>query len=80
MFLKRLGQSATNMCPGGHNCPQIIETRDRNFVAVGTLITRQAKVGIKALPPGPGIGPKEGVVKVPRAVMIAAIVDILKAA
>jgi hypothetical protein len=80
MFLRRLGQSAINLCPGGHNCPQILETADRNFAAVGTLITEDAKAGIKALPPGPGIGPKEGVVMVPRAVMIAAMLDILKAA
>ena len=80
MFLQRLGQSARNLCPGGHNCPQIIETADRNFAAVGTLITEEAKVGIKALPPGPGIGPTEGVVKVPREVMISAMLDILKAA
>lgn len=80
MFLRRLGQSATKPCPGGHHCPQIIETTDRNFAAVGTLVMRRAKADMKALPPGPGIGPKEGVVMVPRAVMLAAMVDILKAA
>jgi hypothetical protein len=80
MFLRRLGQSATNQCESGHNCPQILETVDRDFAAVGTLITNEAKAGIKALPPGPGVGPNEGVVKVPRAVMISAMIDVLKAA
>jgi len=77
MFIRRLGQSATNLCESGHNCPQILETVDRDFAAVGALITDEA---VKAMPPGPGVGPQEAVVKVPRAVMIAAMVDILKAA
>lgn len=77
MFLRRLGQSASNLCESGHNCPQILETLDRNFAAVGPLITEEAA---KAMPPGPGVGPKEGVVKVPREVMIAAMIDILKVA
>jgi len=80
MFKRRLGQNDVNLCEGGHDCPQIFETRDGNFAAAGLLITEDAKEAIKALPPGPGIGPKEGVVKVPRSVMIAAIADILKAA
>jgi len=77
MFLRRLGQSASNQCEGGHHCSQILETTDRDFAAVGTLITEEA---IKAMPPGPGVGPNEGVVKIPRAVMIEAIKDILRAA
>ena len=80
MFLRRLGQYDMNLCPGGHSCPQILETQNHNFAAVGMLITGQAREAIKALPPGPGIGPTEGVVEVPRAVMIAAMVDILRAA
>jgi len=80
MFLRRLGQNTENLCPGGHSCPQILETTDGNFAAAGPLITEEAKQALEALPPGPGIGPKEGVVKVPRAVMIAAVADILKAA
>jgi hypothetical protein len=77
MFLRRLGQEAINLCPGGHHCSQVLETVDGDFAAVGSLITEEA---IKAMPPGPGIGPTEGVVRVPRAVMIAAAIDILKAA
>jgi len=34
------------------------------------LITNEATA---ALPPGPGVGPKEGVVEVPRAVMVSAM-------
>jgi hypothetical protein len=57
------------MCPNGHHCPQILEMLDGSFAAVGPLITDEAT---KAMPPGPGVGPNEGVVKIPREVMIAA--------
>lgn len=77
MFLRRLGQSATNQCEGGYYCPQILETEDNNFAAVGQLITEDAR---KAMPAGPGVGPTEGVVKIPRAVMIEAMLEIIKAA
>lgn len=75
MFLRRLGQQAIQ-CEGGYYCPQVLETEDRDFAVVGPLITEAAA---KAMPPGPGVGPTEGVVKVPRAVMIDAIKDILAA-
>jgi hypothetical protein len=61
------------MCPGGHTCAQILEMTDGHFAAVGEVITEAA---LKAMPPGPGVGPKEGVVKIPRAVMIAARAEI----
>jgi len=80
MLKRRLGQNDVNLCPGGYSCPQIFETTDGNFAAAGLLITTEAKEAIKALPSGPGIGPNEGVVKLPRAVVIGAIVDILKVA
>jgi hypothetical protein len=41
---------------------------DGDFAAVGLDITEEAK---KAMPPGPGVGPKEGVVRIPRHVIIA---------
>lgn len=72
MFLRRLGYNE-RQCEGGFNCPQILEMVDGDFAAVGTLITDEA---IKAMPPGPGVGPTEGVVKIPRAVMIAARAEI----
>lgn len=77
MFIRRLGESAIKRCESGHNCAQILEKIDRNFAAVGALITEAAT---KAMPPGPGIGPQEGAVEIPREVMIAAMIDILKAA
>jgi hypothetical protein len=50
---------------------------DRNFAAVGLDITKEA---VGALPPGPGVGPGEGIVKIPREVMLAAMSDIVAAA
>jgi len=42
---------------------------DGNFAVVGLDITDEA---VKEMPPGPGVGPKEKVVKIPRHVIIAA--------
>ncbi len=72
MFVRRLGQSV-NRCSSGHYCPQILEMTDGDFAAVGLDITSEA---VNAMPPGPGVGPKEGVVKIPRHVMIAARAEI----
>ena len=68
MFLRRLGQSGLQ-CSYGHHCPQILERTDGDFVAVGLDITEEAA---PVLPPGPGIGPKERAVRIPRQVMVAA--------
>ena len=68
MFLRRLGQNKP--CAHGLRCPQVLEKIDGNFAVVGRLITQEATA---ALPPGPGVGPKEGVVEVPRAVMVSAM-------
>lgn len=68
MFAKRLGQNSRN-CSGGYNCPQILEMLTGDFAVAGEDITDEAA---KALPPGPGVGPKERIVKIPRAVMVAA--------
>jgi hypothetical protein len=67
MFLKRLGESNGSLC--GHNCPQVLEMNDGDFAVVGLDITEEA-VGL--MPPGPGVGAKEKVVKIPRRVIIAA--------
>lgn len=75
MFIRRLGENRTNHCEGGHYCPQILLMKDGNFTAVGRDVRRKA---IKALPPGPGIGPKEGAVVIPRDVMLDALVDLLQ--
>ena len=72
MFLRRLGQNDRQQCSQGYSCPQILEKIDGNFAVVGSLITREATA---ALPPGPGVGPQEGVVEVPRAVMLSAMAE-----
>lgn len=77
MFIRRLGQNGRQQCVYGEKCSQVLEMVDGSYAVAGTRITRQAK---KSLPPGPGIGPKEGVVKVPREVMLAAALEILAAA
>ena len=73
MFLKRLGQNATQNCEGGHYCPQILEMIDGDYAAVGMEITKEA---VANMLPGPGVGPNEGVVRIPRNVMIAARAEI----
>lgn len=65
MNLKRLGQNAPQ-CSYGYNCPQILERADGDFVAVGVDVTEETSA---ALPPGPGIGPNERAVRIPRQVV-----------
>jgi len=61
-------------CSGGHNCAQILEMSDHDFAVAGQNITDEA---VAMLPPGPGIGPDERIVKVPREVMLSAMADFL---
>ena len=68
MFLRRFGQSGVQ-CQGGHSCPQILELIDGDFAVIGSDITSEAT---EKLPPGPGCGPGERIIRVPRAVLIAA--------
>ena len=68
-----LVKAADNQCPGGHHCPQFLEMVDGDFAAVGTDITDEA---IRAMLPGPGVGPKGRVIRIPRHVMIEARADI----
>ena len=77
MFIRRLGQSGRRQCMTGHHCAQILEMVDGDFAAVGLDITEEA---IGAIPPGPGVGPKERVVRIPRRVMVEARPDIPTAA
>jgi hypothetical protein len=72
MFKQRLGGSSA-LCSSGHTCPQILEMTDGDFAGVGQDITNEA---IPAMPPGPGVGPKERVIRIPRAVLIAARAEI----
>ena len=71
MFIRRLGQNQPE-CKHGYACPQVLEMTDGAFAVVGLVITDDA---ITTLPPGPGVGPKEGVVKVPRAVLLSSMAE-----
>ena len=73
MFLRRLGENEGRRCESGHHCPQLLELEDRDFAVVGLDITEEAA---KAMPPGPGVGPKERVIRIPRQVLISARADI----
>jgi hypothetical protein len=73
MFLRRLGQNGGQLCSAGLNCPQILEMTDGDFAGVGPDITDEA---VLAMLPGPGVGPKERVIRIPRQVLIAARADI----
>ena len=61
MFLRRLGQNGRAACSTGAHCPQVLEMTDGDFAAVGPDIRQEA---VKLMLPGPGIGPKEGAVKI----------------
>lgn len=73
MFIKRLGGNGVNLCEGGYHCPQLLEMADGDFAAVGPDMTNEA---IPAMPPGPGVGPNERVIRIPRKVMIGARAEI----
>jgi hypothetical protein len=73
IFVRRLGQNERNACVHGHSCPQILELADGDFAAVGADMTDEA---IPAMPPGPGVGAKERVIRIPRQVLIAARAEI----
>jgi hypothetical protein len=73
MFLRRLGQNNDALCQNGHSCPQVLEEGGGDFVVIGEDVTSEA---LPALPAGPGIGPKERAVRVPRQVMVIARAEI----
>ena len=73
MFIRRLGQNGRLQCANGHHCPQILEMSDGAFAVVGADITETA---VPALPAGPGVGPDEKVVRIPRQVLISARAEI----
>lgn len=74
MFIRRLGETREQpRCVTGYHCPQILEMSCGSFGVVGTDITDEAK---ESLPPGPGIGSNEKMVKIPRHVLIAAIAEL----
>ena len=73
MFIRRLGQNGRSLCAHGFHCPQILEMEDGDFAAVGQDMTAEA---IPVMPPGPGVGPHERVVRIPRRVLIEARAEI----
>lgn len=73
MFIRRLGQQKGMQCENGHYCPQLLEMADGDFAAVGPDITDEA---IEKMLPGPGIGPNERAIRIPRRVMVASRADI----
>jgi hypothetical protein len=73
MFKRRLGQNGVNLCSSGHSCPQILEMNDGDFAGVGQDITDEA---VRSMLPGPGVGPQERVIRIPRAVLVAARTEI----
>ncbi|MEI7935179.1 MAG: hypothetical protein WCK27_00690 [Verrucomicrobiota bacterium] len=77
MFIRRLGQNGRQQCSTGARCSQILEMEDGDFAVVGLDITDKA---MAAMPPGPGVGPKERVVRVPRRVLVDARPEIPAAA
>jgi len=72
MFLKRLGGSGAH-CSSGYSCPQILQLTNGDFAVVGADITEEA---VPVMPPGPGVGPDERVIRVPRQVFVAARAEI----
>jgi len=73
MFIRRLGENGRSQCAHGQACPQILELEGGDFAAVGPDMTELA---ISAMPPGPGVGPNERVVRIPRGILIAARAEI----
>ena len=73
MFIRRLGESEQSRCESGYHCSQLLEMADGDFAAVGLDITDEA---IPAMPLGPGVGPKERVIRIPRRVLVAARAEI----
>ena len=76
MILTRLENDRQQQCTYGHNCPQILAIDDGDFAVVGQEITEEA---MPAMPPGPGVGPKERIIRVPRKILTAARANLLAA-
>ena len=77
MFARRLGENSKLQCVYGHHCPQFLEMENGDIAVVGTDITIEAA---DKLPPGPGVGPGERIVRVPRRIFVAAGAEIRSAA
>lgn len=69
MFVRRLvATEAVRPCQSTYACPDIWELADGDFAVIGSDITELAS----QLPPTAGCAPYEKMVRVPRALLIAA--------
>ena len=76
MILRRLGTPPSQRegaCVACDNCPDLFELEDGDFAVIGEDVT-QALAAL--LPPDAGCGAGERIVRIPRAVLIAARGDI----
>ena len=75
MFIRRLGLNLSAgpfACASGHGCPDILELANGDFAIIGADITAAAD----QLPAGSGCGPNEKMVRIPRALLVRARMDI----
>jgi hypothetical protein len=73
MILRRLGiapSERTNACVACDNCPDLFELTDGDFAVIGADATGELSA---LLPSDAGCGPGERIVRVPRAVFLAAV-------
>lgn len=69
MFVRRLvPAAAVRPCQSTYACPDLWELENGDFAVIGTDITEHAA----KLPPEAGCAPYERIVRVPRALLIAA--------
>ncbi len=77
MILRRLGtspsQRASAECVACNNCPDLFELADGDFAVIGFDVTAEL---VPHLPSDAGCGEGERIVRIPRAVMLAARTDI----
>ena len=56
-------------CVACNNCPDVFELNDGDFAVIGFDVTKELAAN---LPPDAGCGPGERIVRIPRAVLVAA--------
>ena len=72
----RLGKSPRErgqLCALKSTCPDILALESGDFAVIGEDITEESR---PALPPDAGCGARERIVLIPRAVLVAARIDI----
>ena len=76
MILRRIGtppQERESHCVGCNHCPDLFELEDGDFAVIGSDVTETLR-GV--LPADAGCGDNERIVRIPRAVLLAARADI----